>query len=143
MAQAFLIEKQTGKVIQAFTEDIEIKPWPTDTEEETNPFVEQEGDPLRFVQEFTFKLSKEQQKIFYRIVRKFSKIPRKLKKAAGHIIQTRIGEFSISEADGNVIDRSPLIHYAIEKGYPHTKWARKSLQLIKWSVINYEKTLHK
>lgn len=79
--------------------------------------------------------------VLLRTLRKFNKVPRKLKKAAKHIVRTKIGDISLEDQEGTLVAKSPLIHYAIEKGYPHTKWARKSLRLIEWAVINYMESL--
>lgn len=113
------------------------EPWPTD------PVLgdAEPEDPIRIVKQFTIKLPKEKQKILFRTFRRFTKMPRKLKKAAKHIVQRKIGDFSMKDQDGTLVAKSPMIHYEIEKGYPHTKWARKSLKLINWSIINHLKDL--
>lgn len=133
---AVLINKETGQPIS-----VNPQPWPTEPMPDVeSPFVEDLEKPIRIVKEFTFQIPKGQRMVLLRTLRKFSKVPRKLKKAAKHIARTKIGETTIEDQDGTLVAKSPLIHYAIEKGYPHTKWAKKSLRLIEWAVINYLKT---
>lgn len=125
------------KAIIVDKEAITPEPWPMDP-------VPDDADPENLgsvVVHFDIKLSKEKMMMLKRTLRKFSKVPRKLKKAAKHIARTKIGETTIEDQDGTLFAKSPLIHYAIEKGYPHNKWARKSLRLIEWAVINYIKAL--
>lgn len=133
------IKYQPGqcKAIIIDKEAISPEPWPTD-------LIPDDADPANLgsvVVHFDIKLSKERMIMMKRTIRKFSKVPRKLKKAARHIEQTKIGETTMEVQGGILVTKSPLIHYAIEKGYPHTKWARKSLRLIEWAVINYMKSL--
>ena len=117
---------------------LDPKPWPVD---ETGPIEEEVEEIRRVVKQFTITHPIENKKFLLRCFRRYNKMPRKLKKAAKHITQIKIGNFTIEEQDGGVVAKSPLLHYAIEKGYPHTKWARKNLKLIEWSFINYLKTL--
>lgn len=134
---AVLIDKETGQSIP-----VNPQPWPVDPMPDVeSPFMEEIEEPIKFVKQVTFTIPKGQSPMLLRSFRKFNKAPRKLKKAAKHITRTKIGETTLEEQDGTLVAKSLLIHYSIEKGYPHTKWVRKSLLLIERSVINCLKIL--
>lgn len=112
---------------------IPISTWPTETADEES----ETAKVFRHKVTFSIKIPKKKQRFFLKKHLFITKLPRKLKKGVRHLEDTEIGDFFVENKDGAIIHKSPLMHFRIKKGYPHTKWAKKGLRMINTRVVNY------
>lgn len=135
--QAFLISKETGQMIEATPlTEIDPKPWPIDDIEiETEP-----EQPMVFNKTVTFKMTKKDQQAFKRLMRKQSKVPRKLKKALKHVGFFKLPMERVETQNG--VSFKQTVGFGPKDGYPCTKWVNRAcLKLKAESMIIIEKQL--
>ena len=128
--QGFLISKETGQMIEATPlTEIAPKPWPIDDIE-----IETEPEPpksLTLSGTFTLKtkMKANQRRKLIRALSGKQKLPRKLKKAFKHLEykRPRFEEIKMPNGVGSIAH----MEIGPKEGYPHTKWIRKAVNLLR------------
>lgn len=140
--QAFLVSKETGQIIEATPlTEIAPKPWPIDDIEGEDAFVTEPEQPMVFNKTVTFKMTKKDQQAFKRLMRKQSKVPRKLKKALRHVGFFQLPIERVETQNGIAFKQT--VGFGPKDGYPCTKWVNRAcLKLKAESMIIIEKQLH-
>ena len=139
--QGFLISKETGQMIEATPlTEIVPKPWPIDDIE-----IETEPEPpksLTLSGTFTLKtkMKSNQRRKLIRALSGKQKLPRKLKKAFKHLEYKRPRFEEIKTPNGV----GAIAHMEIgpKEGYPHTKWIRKAVHLLRKRMAIVRKIRH-
>lgn len=140
--QGFLISKETGQMIEATPlTEIAPKPWPIepiDDIEGEDAFVTEPEQPMVFNKTVTFKMTKKGQQAFKRLMRKQSKVPRKLKKALRHVGFFQFPMERVETQNGVAFKQT--VGFGPKDGYPCTKWVNRAcLKLKAKSMIIIEK----
>ena len=137
MPTKFPIDYQPGKV-QAFLipkdQIIDPKPWPTDDIEGGEAFANESEEPKVFTKTVTFKMTKKDQQAFKRLMRKQSKVPRKLKKALKHVGFFRLPMERVETENGVAFKQT--FGFGPKDGYPCTKWVNRACLKLK-AKANY------
>lgn len=132
--QAFLISKETGQMIEATPlTEIAPKPWPTEGDELDDAFVTDPEQPMVFNKTVTFKMTKKDQQAFKRLMRKQSKVPRKLKKALRHVGFFQLPMERIKTENGVAFKQT--VGFGPKDGYPCTKWVKRACLKLKAETL--------
>ena len=133
--QAFLISKETGQMVEATPmTEIVPKPWPIDDIEGDEALLNEPEPPKTLTLSGTFTLKTKKMKASQRrkLIRALSgkqKLPRKLKKALKHLElkEPRFEEIKMPNGVGSIAH----MEIGPKEGYPHTKWIRKAVHLLR------------
>ncbi len=133
LPRAILMDQKTGQQFEVNLQS-DINPWPTEPDEE------ELAQPMVFHNSVTFKMTKKDQQAFKRLMRKQSKVPRKLKKALKHVGFFKLPMERIETENG--IGFKQTVGFGPKDGYPCTKWVNRAcLKLKAESMIIIEKQL--
>ena len=120
------MDKESGKQFEVNLQSA-INPWPTD------PANEEPATPPVFRKTITVKISKKDKIAFKKLLKRQSKVPRKLKKALRHV-----GFFKgpmIHTRTENSISCKQAFWFGPKDGYPNTKWVRRACMMLKNRAI--------
>ena len=106
---------------------LDIKPWPTE------PAEEEPATPKVFRKTFTFKMTKKDQQAFKRLMRKQSKVPRKLKKALRHVGFFQLPMERVETQNGVAFKQTTW--FGPKDGYPCTKWVNRACLKLKANAM--------
>lgn len=133
LPRAILMDQKTGQQFEVNLQS-DINPWPTEPDEE------ELAQPMVFHNSVTFKMTKKDQQAFKRLMRKQSKVPRKLKKALKHVGFFKLPMERIETQNGVAFKQT--VGFGPKDGYPCTKWVKRAcLKLKAESMIIIEKQL--
>lgn len=136
IGQALFISKETGEQIR-FDLAAPIEPWPT-----PRPGGYVNDKPCqKFSGEFVIKSKNAPTfRQFQKLLKRRSKLPRKLKKAFKHLEhkEPRFEKIKMPNGIG------AIVHMEIgpKEGYPHTKWIRKAVHLFRRRMTIMRKIRH-
>ena len=122
LPRAILMDQKTDQQFEVNLQS-DINPWPTEPDEE------EPAQPMVFHNSVTFKITKKDKLAFKRLMRKHNKVPRKLKKALKHLEykEPRFEEIKMPNGVGSIVH----MEIGPKEGYPHTKWIRKAVHLLR------------
>ena len=106
---------------------MDINPWPTEPDEE------EPAQPMVFHNSVTIKLTKKDKLAFKRLMRKQSKVPRKLKKALKHVGFFKLPMEEIETENG--LSYKQTVGFGPKDGYPCTKWVNRACLKLKTNAI--------
>lgn len=133
LPRAILMDQKTGQQFEVNLQS-DINPWPTEPDEE------ELAQPMVFHNSVTFKMTKKDQQAFKRLMRKQSKVPRKLKKALKHVGFFKLPMERVETQNGVAFKQT--VGFGPKDGYPCTKWVNRAcLKLKAESMIIIEKQL--
>lgn len=124
LGQALLICKDTGKQVKLNLAE-PVKPWPTF---EPGGYVN-DTPCQEFSGEIVVKIKNAPTfRQFQKLLKRRSKLPRKLKKAVKHIqLVTPIGV--IEKTKEHTYQVIATEYFKTKNGYPYTKWVRKAIRI--------------
>ena len=117
LPRAILMDLKTGQQFEVNLQS-DINPWPTEPDEE------EPAQPMVFNKTVTFKMTKKDQQAFKRLMRKQSKVPRKLKKALKHVGFFQLPMERIETENGFALKQT--VGFGPKDGYPCTKWVNRA-----------------
>lgn len=126
--KVILIDQKTGQQLEGKLLT-DIKTWPTEPDEQ------EPATPLVFNNTVTFKMSKKTACNFKHLMKRSSKVPRKLKKALKHVGFFKLPMERIETENGVAFKQTA--GFGPKDGYPCTKWVnRVCLKLKANAIIN-------
>ncbi len=122
LRRAILMDQKTGQQFEVNLQS-DINPWPTEPDEE------ELAQPMVFHNSVTFKMTKKDQQAFKRLMRKQSKVPRKLKKALKHVGFFKTPMERVETENGVAFKQT--VGFGPKDGYPCTKWVKRACLKLK------------